>query len=1063
MPAIPQPGVTVNQEFTSTSISVATPNLMPVLVGPCYHVVDAVETDSTFNADALAGSYQSNIGSQSFSFPGLSGYEGGVLDTDSVKVYLDKLNGTPQAALRSVDDESVLVAYADGELVANNANPYFTSASVADWKSYGITPRSSGVKGDVVRFSHLGRVYDLEVIDLVKADNTSVVDTSEAATKLKLDISHLSIDGTSSVLDVPLYNLSKSSISYNVIDKPADYIVKTSAVNAKSIQIGDGASNYFYFEAIGTMAGSEAESSSFAVVLKSAQIEDGSDGYADGALFIDTAGGLGSAVDGHYVLFDDAAVNGEYAGVGIIADVLGSKVVGLTTSASFSGTSKNARIGAVTTFAAESITFNGSGVASWSLVGYTGTTANAAVRNGSDWHKASISSGVITLDVGASSDLQGGSHNIDAVVVSSIEISGTGSEGADTFASADLTSDTASGDYIVIDGTYSVTASSVADNMVTITGISAKIGVSWVSVPPSETLSASYSASTKQVTINTGRSSGVPSTFTEIINGLTVDHASELDSTVAAILSAVLEAGSGSTALDESAFTAPDGTIGSRTYPLEGGANANQIILDGGMTNGNAVKVYIGYRALRVDLSAAASDPSLLTIESIADAETKLGRTDTVKNPLGLAAKLALTNSVGNTSIKALGLSAQNSAELSTYPEGSPTAYDEALTLLEAEDVYALAPLSSSREVAALFSNHADNMSLPENGGERVAFVAREFPGYSAAKLVINGSAGSTASDFNTSGEFTGGVDFGLDGANFAALEAALDASDEIILVLNSWKTSTYAGRELLGASSEQYGFRVSAIPSGNTYQLTIDTDDIEGVSTNDLSSEDWYLYIQGKAITASADQAERVATFGSEYATRRTYFCWPPKLLASVGSNSELLSGHYIASVVAACVGFQPVGKSFTNLPLSGFTGLRYSNRHFSKSQLDDIAGGGTLIVIQPVEGGPLKIRHQLSTDVSSIQRRELSITKALDYFAKTLRDTLSDQIGGANITTEFVEALGMTVQGIISRMVKRGVTTSANLIKIVQNADNPDTIDIIIDVAPIYPCNYIQITLQV
>ena len=1047
MPAIIQPGVSVSQEFTATANTVASPALTPVIVGPCYHVVDAVTSTSTFNSSALAGSYKAHVGSQSFSLPGLSSFTGAILDTNSIRVYVDKLNGTPQAALRSVADETTLVSgSASGVLTAGGQFPIFTDSAIANWQAYGVTARTSSSKGDTVRFTYLGRVYDLEIVGLLKADGSAAT-ASDDAPKLKLDLLAYELENVSAA-DTFLYGVSASSLDYNVIDKPADYIVKTSAVNSTTIQIGDGASNYFHFEAIGSMAGSAAETAALSVLLKSAQVESGSgDGYSDGALFV--SGAIISGITaGDFLAFDTA---GTIVAVEI-SEVIGSYALGLASDA-ITGSSTDWLAGAKVLNTQTGNTDAG-GIFSTTITGAAAThNGNCVVKvNGDSTLKlASLNgSGQLTFNSFANQT----SKTLEYIILAEDEGSGNGSEGANTFASNSL-STTASGDYIAINGTYSLTSSAIANKMITVSSISAHAGVDWVSVPASETASARYNATNQVVTIQTGRASGVPSTFADI------EAAIAADTTVAALISMSIT-GSDSTALDEDAFVSASGTIGGRNYYFEGGADANQVILDGNLTQGAPVNVYIGYRALRVDTSAASSDPALITIESIADIEAKIGRSDTTSNPLGLAAKLALTNTVGNVSIKVLGLSAANSAEIASDPDGSVAAYTEALTLLEAEDVYALAPLSSSREVATLFSNHATTMSAAENKGERIAFFSREFPTYSSATLIASGTRGITASDFKTSGEFTCEVDFGTDGANFSILESALDAGDDVILVLNSFKTSAYADIELLGAASEQYGFTVTGVVSSNTYKLTVAIADIATTTTNDLSSQSWYLYKQGVAITSAADQATRVASYGSEYENRRAYLVWPPRCVATVGSNSEFLAGHYLAATVAACVGFQGIAKGFTNLNISGFSALRYSNKHFSKSQLDTIAGGGTMILVQDVESGPLKIRHQLSTDVSTVQRRELSITKSIDYFAKTLRDSLSDRIGGNNITTEFVQGLGMNIQAIIASMVQRKIVTSAKATSIVQDSTNPDTINIVIQVAPLFPCNYIEITLQ-
>lgn len=1061
MSSILQPGVSVTQEFSASTTTIASPNLIPVIVGPCYHVVDSVLSNNTFNSSAEAGTYKSQIGTQAFSFPGLSSYSGAILDTSSVKVYLDTLNGTPMAALRSEDDESVLFSGTGGLLSGAGSDPIFTDASVSDWSGYGITARTSTSKGDVVRFTYKGRTYDLEVTDLLDSSDVSVSSSGNPATKLKLDVSHLTVDNdVSSDTDSPLYGVTISSMTYNVIDKPANYVVKTAPLNARTHQLVDPTgSNFAAFEATGSMAGAAAEAASLSVVLTSAQMERGTEtGYGDGALFV-SGSIISSVVVGDFLAFD----TGGTITLHEVAAVIGTKALGLTAGGlNGLGSAKDWLAGEKVTNT-QTGTTNGGG-----LFNQTINTGNAATHSGSCVVKVN---GVAALQL-ASLDGAGAltfsnygsqSPTLEYIVLGEDSGSADGAEGADKFASAGLSATTTVGAYLELSGSYLATSGSVADNMITVTGITSQAGVTWTTVPATETATAQYSATTQTITINIERALGVPSTLADLQAMLTTDDASELDPTVSPLVTVTLEGGALSGKIAEAAFC-PPGTsdIGSRTYPFEGGYDANQVLLDGGMIGGSPVKVYVSYRALRVDLSAAAADPTLITIDSLEDISAKIGRSDTTSNPLGLAAKLALTNTVGNTSIKVLGLSAADSSELASYPEGSSTAYSEALTLLEAEDVYALAPLSDSREIATLFNSHVNTMSLPANKSERICFVSRELPEYSQAQLIASGSSGVTSATFQSDGLFTTGVDFGEGGANFSKLKAALDAAKDVILVLNSFKTTSEGAQLLQGAASEQYGFRVSAVNSSNSYILEANVSDIKTANPNDQSSQSWYLYVQGEAITASADQATRIATFGGEYSNRRTLLVWPSKVVATVGTNSEFLPGYYVSSVIAASVGFQGVSQGFTNLSLSGFTGIRYSNRHFSRSQLDQIAGGGTMIVMQDTDSGPLKIRHQLSTDVTTVQRRELSITKSVDFFAKTLRDSLIDRIGGFNITTEFIEGLGMNIQAIIARMVQTNVIASATLTSIEQDSSNPDTIDINIRVTPLYPCNYIDITLQ-
>ena len=125
--------------------------------------------------------------------------------------------------------------------------------------------------------------------------------------------------------------------------------------------------------------------------------------------------------------------------------------------------------------------------------------------------------------------------------------------------------------------------------------------------------------------------------------------------------------------------------------------------------------------------------------------------------------------------------------------------------------------------------------------------------------------------------------------------------------------------------------------------------------------------------------------------------------------------------------------------------------------------AAGGTFWVLQEVSGGPLTCRHQLTTDLTSVETRELSITKVVDFTAKFMRTGLRNFIGKFNITQPFLDTLSTVVQGQLSFLSEMGVLIGGELNNIVQDTSEPDTvlIDVTLDVP--YPCNYIRLTLVI
>jgi hypothetical protein len=208
---------------------------------------------------------------------------------------------------------------------------------------------------------------------------------------------------------------------------------------------------------------------------------------------------------------------------------------------------------------------------------------------------------------------------------------------------------------------------------------------------------------------------------------------------------------------------------------------------------------------------------------------------------------------------------------------------------------------------------------------------------------------------------------------------------------------------------------------------------------------------------------AETMAALGQAYSDRRFWMTFPDQCRATISGQEQILEGFYMNAAIVGMIGQQPPQQSFTNFPMSGFTGVLRSSSFFSESQLNVMAGGGVYIIIQDSQGAPLMSRMALTTNMTSIETRTDSITKVVDFCAKFLRKSLRTYIGRFNITQGFLDSLGSVVQGLLSFLVETGVLIGANLNNIIQDESAPDTvlIDVRLDVP--YPCNYIRLTLVI
>ena len=461
----------------------------------------------------------------------------------------------------------------------------------------------------------------------------------------------------------------------------------------------------------------------------------------------------------------------------------------------------------------------------------------------------------------------------------------------------------------------------------------------------------------------------------------------------------------------------------------------------------------IAYTALRLDVTSAANNPSILTLESTEALEDALEPINT-DNPLGLMLYFMLINAPG-VAVTGLGVDGTDSSN----PDGTPLAFSKALGFLESEEVYALAPSSQDPTVHQIFMTHVNSMSDPDAKGERIVFISPEMPGEALPDLVTSGTDGDstpTTNEFETklptlaSDILNAGVDpvGTIPVSDGLFLDIAGDAKRYNISAISGTKVSIRVAFSP-GENDDAY-FSTNNLPDGlisETFSINV-----RGLPLVDSNGDPDYSAI-----------AEEYQKIGNVYGNRRVIMVAPEEVGANIDGLEQKIKGYYLCAGIAGMVGQQPPQQGFTNFPITGYTQAFGSNDVFNQRQMNVGAAGGTYWVVQLVAGGPLTCRHQLTTDLTSIETRELSITKVVDFTAKFMRGGLRNFIGKFNITQPFLDTLSTVVQGQLSFLTESGVIIGGELNNVVQDETAPDTvlIDVTLDVP--YPCNYIRLTLVI
>lgn len=421
----------------------------------------------------------------------------------------------------------------------------------------------------------------------------------------------------------------------------------------------------------------------------------------------------------------------------------------------------------------------------------------------------------------------------------------------------------------------------------------------------------------------------------------------------------------------------------------------------------NGASVYVGYRALNMDPQL----DGLLTIGSLSDIDAKFGGNQVqIDNPLVFGISLAMANTL--TTVNAVNIKYDEFASVT----GSGTLSSEhirARNILETREVYAVAPLTYDSTEVGNYISHVNNMSVATEKKERILFYGPEITWYNTGGSVVTdpSQADKTLTAQNI-----------RDAATAVGMKRAFRCFPDVMYFKEGNRQvqklkPTYIA-SIYGMGTTEYAILAKSytLANGTTYQ-------------------------SGTIITETVYAALKADT---------TYYQFDAYIP---------VPGSFFAAMVAGQVSGQLPEQGHTNLPIAGPAMLKYSTDFFTESQLNIIAAGGVYIMTEV--GGTVFCRHQLSTDMTSIERRELNITKSVDYTAKYIRNVVAGYIGRSLITPAFLTVLAAILSGLGTTLKKEGRLNDFKVTGIKQDEVSKDTVRVSIEILPKYPVNYIKVDL--
>lgn len=425
---------------------------------------------------------------------------------------------------------------------------------------------------------------------------------------------------------------------------------------------------------------------------------------------------------------------------------------------------------------------------------------------------------------------------------------------------------------------------------------------------------------------------------------------------------------------------------------------------------------------------------SLKSVSGIEEVPAKLGSIDT-DNTLGRGVYVAALNS-GNVPVYYVAV-----------PSDDVAGYIAALNAINRySSFYSLVALTNDRAVQEMVVSHVQKSSTPEQARWRIGWLGTDM---AESKALYTDNAegvswkGTVAADpYETN--ITAYTLLNVVGATF--LKDGVRAGDAVRI--NFYKDEE--GRDIYDT------YLVDSVRSETSLVL----------STSLPQAVNVPIKIE---VIRNFDTQEKVDALIGGIATldnRRIRAVAPAYAYAS----GVYQPSYFLAAASAGLRSSVVPHQGLTFSPLLGFDDVLSAVEGFSEDQLNQLADAGYWIITQDAVGGVPYVRHQLTTDTSSLNRQEDSITTNVDSISYGLQRVLAPFIGTWNNHRDAIMIIRANILNYLRELSTNTYTERAGnqlndfeLIYIRRSEVFEDRLEVQIRIFVPSPINTIHVTLLV
>ena len=192
----------------------------------------------------------------------------------------------------------------------------------------------------------------------------------------------------------------------------------------------------------------------------------------------------------------------------------------------------------------------------------------------------------------------------------------------------------------------------------------------------------------------------------------------------------------------------------------------------------------------------------------------------------------------------------------------------------------------------------------------------------------------------------------------------------------------------------------------------------------------------------------------------RRILLAYPSS--AQVPGTSSILSTD--GSMIAAAIAGLRINRNYDvaePLLRKQLQGIDAIPQNLLRTQKLALRNGGVTVV--ETVNGIIRIMEDTTTDRSTVDAMNYSVTEIIDFVAETTQNTLNNLFIGIKLLTDTPSMIVTTLNLLLSTYVDLQIINGFTNVSATVNNIDPSQIDIAFDIAPVYPLRYISVKFSI